>query len=81
MINLISLINISERGGDDLFDYILTKPEVKYSNKGHEKIYRTEEAYETLLPQNDNYYFLFFICFCSPFSFFDQASNSKRSFL
>ena len=52
MRNLILLINISERGGPDLFDYILTKLEGNYSNKGREKMYRIEEAYETYPPKN-----------------------------
>ena len=37
----------------DIFDSLLTKPEGSYSNKGREKFYRTEEAYETYLPKND----------------------------
>ena len=45
--------NLSEQGGPDLFDYPLTKLEGTYPNKGHETIYRTEEAYETYLPQNN----------------------------
>ena len=40
-------------GKTDIFDYLLTKLEVSYSNKVHERIYRTEEAYETYLPKND----------------------------
>ena len=40
-------------GEPDLFDYLLTKLEGKCSNKGRDKIYRTEEAYETYLPKND----------------------------
>ena len=40
-------------GEPDIFDYLLTKLEENYSNKGREKVYRNEEAYETYLPQND----------------------------
>ena len=36
----------------DLIDYLLTKLEGSYLNKGREKIYSTEEAYETYLPKN-----------------------------
>ena len=53
MGHLIIQVNLSEQGGPDLFDYPLTKLEGNYSNKGHETIYRTEEAYETYLPQNN----------------------------
>ena len=47
----VQLIYIN--GEPDLFDWLLIKLEGDYSNKGCEKIYRTEEAYETYLPKND----------------------------
>ena len=37
----------------DLIDYLLTKLEGSYLNKGREKIYSTEEAYETFLLKNE----------------------------
>ena len=40
-------------GEPDILDYLLAKLEGNYSNKGREKIYRTEEAYETYLHKND----------------------------
>ena len=40
-------------GDPDLFSCLLTKLEGNYSNKIRDKIYSTEEAYETYLPQND----------------------------
>ena len=40
-------------GEPDIFDYLSTKLEGNDSNKGRDKIYRTEEAYETYLPKND----------------------------
>ena len=49
----ISLINISERVKLDLFDYLFIKLEGNYSNKGGEKMYRIEGAYETYLFKND----------------------------
>ena len=43
-------------------------------------MYRTEEAYETYLPQNDILKsFFFFTFFCSSFSFFDQDFNRNIS--
>ena len=40
-------------GEPDFFDFLSTKLGKNYSNKVCEKIYKTEEAYETYLPQND----------------------------
>ena len=40
-------------GEPNIFDYLLTKPEGNCSNKCCEKIYGTEETYETYLPEND----------------------------
>ena len=37
----------------DIFDYLLSKPEVNYSNKSREQVYMVEEAYGTYLSQND----------------------------
>ena len=37
----------------DIIDYLLEKIEGNYSNKVCEKIYRTEESYETYLPKDD----------------------------
>ena len=50
MRHLTIPINIYE---PDFFDDLLTKLEINYSKKCREKIYSTEEAYETYLPQND----------------------------
>ena len=43
----------------DIFDTLITNIEGNYSNKGREKIHRTEEEYETYLPQNDIYESIF----------------------
>ena len=74
MRHLISLINISERGNLIYLITYLTKLEGNYSNKGREKTYRTEEAYETYLPKKyiQGYFFnhLFYITFLTLLSIF-----------